>query len=161
MKSATMLALSIALACGNIAGASAAELPAPFKPCVAMRRDAERLACFDRAAAAIESGTPDASATSPEDLFGTSAEISPPGAANSDNKRDELKRISGAVASTRRADDGMIALTLDNGQVWRQQDGNVTLTIEPGDTVTVVRASMGTFRITDKRGRSARFRRLR
>ena len=51
-------------------------------------------------------------------------------------------------------------MTLDNGQVWRQQDADVTLTIEPGDAVTVVRASMGTFRITDKRGRSARFKRM-
>lgn len=157
MNSATKLAIAL-LALGD---AGAADLPEAFKPCVNMRRDAERLACFDRAAAAIEAGKPGAPGTSPEDLFGTSADLGRPGAADSDSKRDELKQISAAVASTRRSDDGMIVLTLDNGQVWRQQDGNVTLTIEAGDTVTVVRASLGTFRITDERGRSARFKRLR
>ena len=154
MKPGTALVLLIASATAGAGG-----LPGPFQPCVAMRRDAERLACFDRAAAAIESGKPDPSATSPENMFGTNADVNHASAANSDIKRDELKQISGSVASTRHSDDGMIVLTLDNGQVWRQQDGNVTLTIEAGDTVTVVRASMGTFRITDKRGRSARFKR--
>lgn len=137
----------------------AAELPQPLKPCVAMRRDSERLACYDRAVAAIEAGAA-APAPSPEDMFGANVdtENSPE---ESDKKRDELTQISGSVTSTRHADDGMIVVTLDNGQVWRQQDGNGTLTIESGDTVTVVRASLGTFRITDKRGRSARFKRLR
>ena len=46
------------------------------------------------------------------------------------------------------------------GVACRSMDADVTLTIEPGDAVTVVRASMGTFRITDKRGRSARFKRM-
>ena len=32
--------------------------------------------------------------------------------------------------------------------------------IEPRDQVTVERASFGTFRLTDKRGHSARFKRL-
>jgi hypothetical protein len=55
----------------------------------------------------------------------------------------------------------MIVLGLDNGQTWRQQDSDVSLTIDTGDSVTVIRASLGTFRIADKRGRSARFKRVR
>jgi hypothetical protein len=156
MKSFYLLALMLLVA----ADAAAAKLPEALEPCVAMRRDSERLACFDRAVAAIESGKSDAAATSPESLFGSNAEVAQ-SSAKSDSKHDELKQISGSVAYTRRGDDGMIVVTLDNGQVWRQQDANVTLTVEPGDPVTVVRASMGTFRITDKRGRSARFKRLR
>jgi hypothetical protein len=156
MKSMCLLAL-LTLSAGD---AAAAELPEALKPCLAMRRDSERLACFDRAAAAIEAGQADAAVTSPESLFGSNAEVAQ-SSGESDSKRDELKQISGSAAYTRRTDEGMIVLTLDNGQVWRQQDANVTLTIEPGDPVTVVRASMGTFRITDKRGRSARFKRLR
>jgi hypothetical protein len=140
-------------------GPGAAGLPEPLKACVDMRRDSERLACYDRAVAAIESGAT-APTPSPENMFGANVDTEDP-PEDSDNKRDELRQISGAVTSTRHADDGMIVVTLYNGQVWRQQDGNVTLTIDSGDTVTVVRASMGTFRITDKRGRSARFKRLR
>src|SRR5262245_34646024 len=158
MKSIQIVALIVG------AGAlHAAELPAPLEPCVSMKRDAERLACYDRAVAVLESagasGIPAGAAPTAEDLFGTNAAVAPPPPANSDNKRDELKQIRGAVTSAHRTDDGMIVLKLDNGQVWRQQDGNSTLFIEPGDEVTVVRASLGTFRITDKRGRSARFKR--
>jgi hypothetical protein len=156
MKSMCLLAW-LMLSAGD---AAAVELPEALKPCLAMRRDSERLACFDRAAAAIEAGQADAAATSPESLFGSNAEVAQT-SGKSDSKRDELKQISGSAAYTHRTDEGMIVLTLDNGQVWRQQDANVTLTIEPGDAVNVVRASMGTFRITDKRGRSARFKRLR
>ena len=86
---------------------------------------------------------------------------SPTGEGNRDVKREELREIKGVVTSLRRADDGMIVLELDNGQVWRQQDADATLTIETGDAVTVMRASLGTFRIADKRGRSARFKRVR
>jgi len=66
MKSMCLLAL-LTLSAGD---AAAAELPEALKPCLAMRRDSERLACFDRAAAAIEAGQADAAVTSPESLFG-------------------------------------------------------------------------------------------
>ena len=56
---------------------------------------------------------------------------------------------------------GLIELRLDNEQVWRQTDADTTLTIETGDSVTISRASLGTFRLTDKRGRSSRFKRVR
>jgi hypothetical protein len=157
MKSICLLAWMMTL---TAAYAAAAELPEALKPCPAIRRDAERLACFDRAVAAIETGETAATSTSPESLFGSNADVTQ-SSAKSDSKHDELKQISGSVAYAHRTDDGMIVITLDNGQVWRQQDANVTLIVEPGDPVTVVRASMGTFRITDKRGRSARFKRMR
>jgi hypothetical protein len=67
--------------------------------------------------------------------------------------------VTGNVVALRHEGDG--ALVLDNGQVWRQQDDRASLVIEVGDSVNIERASLGTFRITDKRGRSARFRRLR
>ena len=37
------------------------------------------------------------------------------------------EQISGTVISLSRSDDGMVTLDLDNGQVWRQQDAEVTL----------------------------------
>jgi len=69
--------------------------------------------------------------------------------------------VTGRVAGLHHDADGALVLTLDNGQVWRQQDVRATLAIVPGDSVDIVRASLGTFRITDRRGRSARFTRLR
>src|SRR4051794_15419021 len=102
-----MKSIYLALVVLCVGGAAAAELPDALKPCVAMRRDSERLACFDRAVAIIEAGQTDATATSPESLFGSNAEIAQ-SPAKSDPERDELKQISGSVAETRRTGDGMI-----------------------------------------------------
>jgi len=141
--------------------ASAADvLPEHIKACISLRRDSERLACFDRAVVQIQNGT-DAPPISAENMFGANGDVTATEEAQREIKREELRQITGVVASLRHVDDGMILLALDNGQVWRQQDRDVTLTIDTGDTVTVLRASLGTFRIADKRGRSARFKRVR
>lgn len=142
--------------------ASAAEtLPPQFQTCVSMRRDSERLACYDKAAALIQSDGESAPAPSQENMFGANGDIAQTSDAHRQTKRQELRQISGLVTSLRHLDDGMIVIELDNGQVWRQQDSDISLTVSAGDTVTIVRATLGTFRISDKRGRSARFKRLR
>jgi hypothetical protein len=125
-----------------------------------LSRDSERLACYDKAVAALGSGQPAAPVTA-ENMFGANSENTPAGGGQNAVKREELRQISGTVTSLRRTDDGMIVLELDNGQVWRQQDSEVRMMVATGDKVTIVRASMGTFRIADKSGRFARFKRVR
>jgi hypothetical protein len=139
----------------------AATLPPQLEPCVKLMRDAERLACFDKAIAALLRGEESAEPISAENMFGATTDISQSNADHREVKREELKQIRGTVTSLRHTDDGMIVVELDNGQVWRQQDANVRLMVNTGDTVTIVRASLGTFRIADKTGRFARFRRVR
>jgi hypothetical protein len=126
-----------------------------------MRNDAERLACYDKAVASIEAGLSSAPPPSPENMFGANADVSASSNAKADAKREELQQISAQVTSLRRADDGMITITLDNGQVWRQQDDKVSLSVAVGDAVSIARASLGTFKVTDKRGRSAHVKRVR
>ncbi|HEU4779056.1 MAG TPA: hypothetical protein VFS58_04160 [Steroidobacteraceae bacterium] len=158
MKFLTLIAATTAMLAAQPTPA-AEELPSHLKACVSLRRDAERLACFDKAIAQLQNGT-DSPPPSAENMFGANTDIvAPPG--NRDVQREELREIKGVVTSFRRADDGMIVLGLDNGQTWRQQDSDVSLTIDTGDSVTIMRASLGTFRIADKRGRSARFKRVR
>jgi hypothetical protein len=142
------------------AAPAAEPLPEHLKACVSLRRDSERLACFDRVVAELEGGTREPP-PSPEDMFGANSVVSAASGANQPTKREELQQIAGVITSLRHLDDGMIILDLDNGQSWRQQDQEVALIFATGDTVTVLRASLGTFRITDKRGRSARFKRVR
>lgn len=139
---------------------AAETLPAPIEACASLLRDAERLACYDKAVAALKRGE-EAEALTAENMFGAHTGNTPAGAGQNAVKREELKQITGTVTSLRRTDDGMIVLELDNGQVWRQQDSEVRMMVAKGDTVTIVRASMGTFRIADKTGRFARFRRVR
>jgi hypothetical protein len=136
-------------------------LPAPFATCVLMKRDSERLACYDQAVAILQGGSESVAAPSAENMFGANGDIGQVSDAHRGAKREELKQISAQVTSLHRLDDGMIVLELDNGQVWRQQDSDVSLTVGSGDKVTIARATLGTFRITDKRGRAARFRRVR
>jgi len=141
--------------------AAAAELPPQLETCAALRRDSERLLCYDKAVAQIRAGSEGVPAPTAENMFGANSDVLGDKAHQPTVKREELKQISGTVTSLHRGDDGMIQLVLDNGQVWRQTDVDVRLLVEPGDKVTVVRAAMGTFRITDKSGRHARFRRVR
>jgi hypothetical protein len=153
---------------GTLAGAvmfsalaAAAELPPQLEACAALSRDAERLLCYDKAVAQVRSGVEGTPAPSAENMFGANSDVLSSAAHQPDVKREELRQISGIVTSLRRGDDGMIQLVLDNGQVWRQQDADVRLLVDEGDKVTIVRAVMGTFRLTDKSGRFARFKRVR
>jgi hypothetical protein len=141
--------------------AAGADLPPELQACAALRRDAERLLCYDKAIAQIRSGGDGSPAPSAENMFGANSDIMAAKTRQEDVKREELKQIGGTVTSLHRGDDGMIRLTLDNGQVWRQQDSDVQLMVAEGDKITIVRAAMGTFRITDKSGRFARFKRVR
>jgi len=154
---------SCALACALIVSsvATAADLPPQIETCAALRRDSERLLCYDKAVAQIKAGVEGAPAPSPENMFGASGGITPAKSDAPGPEREELRQITAAVTAARRGDDGTLVLHLDNGQAWRQQDVEVTLVVNDGDTVTVQRAAFGTFRITDKRGRSARFKRVR
>src|SRR5688572_23854900 len=137
---------------------AADSLPEPIRACAAMRNATERLACYDKAVAHIESGS---AAPSAENMFGASTALAPDREAERETKGDELRHISGTVVSVSRSESGLLTLSLDNEQVWRQTDADTTLTIETGDSVTISRASLGTFRLVDKRGRSSRFKRLR
>jgi hypothetical protein len=143
------------------AATAADTLPPQLEACASLRRDTERLTCYDKAIAALRRGEQPGKEISAENMFGASTGIARPEPGNDSHQREELQQISGTVTSLRHTDDGMIVVELDNGQVWRQQDANVRLMVATGDKVTVVRASLGTFRIADKTGRFARFRRVR
>lgn len=141
--------------------AGTSTVPAAIDACSRLRRDSERLACYDRAVADLKAGKASETAPPAENMFGASAGMAAPEAAERENREDEIRQITAKVISLRKMDDGGLLLTLDNDQVWRQQDSDFRLTVEIGDSVTIRRASLGTFRITDTRGRSARFRRVR
>jgi hypothetical protein len=141
--------------------AAAADVPPVLEACTALRHNSERLACYDRAIAQIKSGANGGPRLSAENMFGASGDIAPTQAAGPEPKREELRQITAAVRSVHRGKEGLLVLDLDSGQSWRQEDDEVTLFIDAGDSVIVQRAAFGTFRITDKRGRSARFKRVR
>jgi hypothetical protein len=157
---ATMVVLEILLASADCRAGD--PLPEQLKVCVSMRNDSERLACYDHAVASIQSGGSAAPPPSAENMFGATQAVKQPKHGDPEPAREDLQEISGRVTAMHVVtEDKLIVLTLDNGQVWRQQDLDSHLTIDIDDSVTIVRASLGTFRITDKRGHSARFKRVR
>jgi hypothetical protein len=150
----------LALGCWAAASAAESTLPEPLAACASLRRDGERLACFDKAVLELRQGGTGSTTVSAENMFGASRETAGASPESREVKREELRQISGAVTSLRHTNDGMIVLELDNGQVWRQQDSDVRLLVSQGETVTITRASLGTFRLIDKSGRFARFKRI-
>lgn len=155
--------IAVSLAAGFVwpVAGHPAEIPPLLETCVGLSRDSERLVCYDKAIAAIKRGDEGSTPVTAENMFGAGTGVTRTDAEKREVKREELRQISGTVTSLRRGDDGMITLELDNGQVWRQTDSNVSLLVATGDKVTIARASLGTFRIADKTGRFARFSRVR
>jgi hypothetical protein len=153
MRLANAIALIGALILSTAVIAAEA-VPPQIEACASLRKDSERLACYDTAVAG-------ALAPSAENMFGANGDLPVSKGKTAAVKREELRQITGSVTSLHRGDDGMIRLVLDNGQVWRQQDADARLLVAEGDKVTIVRAALGTFRITDKSGRFARFKRVR
>src|SRR5262245_42767679 len=89
---------------------AAETLPPTLEACITLKRDAERLLCFDRAVAQLKSGVEAGPATTPENMFGANSDVLGAKAPHGDVKREELKQISGSVTSLRRLGDGMIQL---------------------------------------------------
>jgi len=133
------------------------------RACAALRSDTERLACFDRKVVPAATGVT-ASTTSPsqEEMFGMSsgvagadAEPPPPSA----DKPESIDEITAQVASLQALARGERVITLDNGQVWQTVD-TAELLIKPGDSVTISRAALGTFRLVTSSHRTARVKRV-
>jgi hypothetical protein len=120
--------------------ATAVPAAAPH-PCTSIQDDAERLACYDRTF-----GTPAA----PKELADPPARAPEP-----------VPEKFSAVVKTIEWRNGVFVVTLDNGQVWIQTERDSRVQIEPGETVSIRKASLGSFLLSSPQGIGARVRRLR
>jgi hypothetical protein len=143
-----------------IGGAAQARTPPPVAPpqavqqllaCKTLTDSAQRLACYDRQAAAIGQAiaTRDlvvidkAKATAAKrSLFGFSI----PNFGGLFGNDDDVKQIASTVAGVSHNGDGGWVLKLADGSVWSQVD-DAMLGLPPvrGDKVTVTRGSLGSF----------------
>jgi hypothetical protein len=134
-------------------------VPAEILICASIDRNSERLACFDRAVAALAAGK-DASgpAATPESSFGLlSSERAPPPKTNAASA--DLQSVTSKLASFGHASDGSLIFILENGQRWKQISGVEPL-LKKGDSVTINRAALGSFQMVMPTGRSAKVRRI-
>lgn len=144
------------------AGEPAARIPAELRSCVAIKRNTERLACFDRGISALldPGGTAAQAETSAESSFGLFAQA-PTQSSPDDPARGQLDTLEARVAAIHTSADGSAVLTLDNDQSWRQISGSATLLLKVGDPVVIRRAALGSFLLATPNGRSAKVKRVR
>jgi hypothetical protein len=127
-------AVLLILLCGASARAASPH------PCTSLHDDRERLACYDR-------------------TFGTPAEPKalpdPPPV-----RAEQLPEKFTARVSKFEWRNGVFVASLDNGQAWIQTERDSRVQLEVGQTVTVRRASLGSFMLSGEQGIAARVRRL-
>ncbi len=159
---------------------------------------AERLACFDReaaalapaptapaktapvavtapavappapaapAAAAAAPSPPPAAAPTPappdaRQTFGLSARAVEEKEAAAGLRPVTISRIEAHIVRTAHTSDGYMVFTLDNDQVWRQIEVENIL-VNPGETVTISHAALGSYWLKMSSGRGCKVTRLR
>jgi hypothetical protein len=147
-------------------------VPASLRACAALTNDGQRHACYDRemaklasepavaavpvpATAAAPSSTQ--SVPTPEQRFGLSSSRAQA------SESEPLQELEAKVASVREISDGRkdrALIELDNGQVWRQIDTDVTVRLRQGDPVVIKHNVFGSYWLSGNE-RSWRVRRVR
>jgi hypothetical protein len=135
------------------------KIPPELRSCLAIERNTERLACFDRGTAVLL-GTTTSAAPSPESSFGMVANTPRPNSIKVAEAPEDVKTVRGRVASISEAADGSAIISLDNGQTWRQISGGPML-LKAGDEVEINRAALGSFQMIVPSGRSGKVKRVR
>jgi hypothetical protein len=182
------LALSTAILAACAAGGALAEDPNGLTQCSNLSNTAERLACYDRlagrASAKAPPSSPAAAAPAAPPVSAASAAAAPAAAtpvpARASNANDfglskvqkeradgaassspaEIKSITARVTGFRKGPSGRPRVLLDNGQSWEyEEDGDYLLAV--GDSVTIRRASLGSFLLVTPSKLVHRVRRIR
>lgn len=132
--------------------------------CASMKRNTERLACYDRAVEQLSSTSADSATTfkpSPEALFGAKATDALRGTSSTTPQREELAAVTARITSLKIDGEGMHVIELDNDQTWHQISGPRTLLLNTGDEVTIARGALNSFRLSTPSGRTAKVKRVR
>lgn len=141
------------------------ELPAGLQRCREEQDDAKRLDCFDRESARLANANKEqglATETVPrtaEQRFGFRGDIAR--SSIDDRRRAEpvLEKLQAKVTAIRFGPTGNWVVTLDNGQEWAQVALGVRVSLKPGDPVTIMPLSLGSFALVAQSGQSTRVRR--
>lgn len=60
----------------------------------------------------------------------------------------EQRSLQARITQAGRGGQGTYLITLDNGQVWRHEQGSMAPYLNPGEAVTITPASLGSYRLT-------------
>lgn len=134
---------------------------AALAACRSEADDARRLACYDRVADGIAGG-PGVSpaATTPEERFGRRAELAREKEAKARADERELGELQAVVTEIWTRSDGLMRITLDNGQVWSQNAPDAFFRLKTGDKVKIQPAALGSYLLSGPSKRSTRVTRI-
>lgn len=152
------------------APARAEEPPRPaaleaLRACQALTADADRLACYDRAAAALSTSVEkkevivldqqDVKKTK-RSLFGfTLPRIGLFGDADKDRDTPEFTQIETTVTGVRGLGYGKYSFTIEDGAVWQTTEA-APMTPKPGEKVLIKKAALGSYFIRFGRQRAVK-----
>jgi hypothetical protein len=174
-------ALALGLAAGAATGAE--DLGAAVRNCRALADDAARLACYDEAIARSDrapamtkappkaapapaqtapaaAAAPAAPAADPEDAFGRERRVQAEEQQRLDQDARALGELEATVTTIGLRADGLMTITLDNGQVWRQNRPDSRFRLKEGDRVKIQPGSLKSFILSGPTNKSTRVTRV-
>jgi hypothetical protein len=150
-----------------VPAATAAEGPdAALRACRGERDDSKRLACYDREVdrlgtqAASPGAAPAAPAPTPEERFGREAAMDREAAEREEQEARQLSELNATVTEIWTRADGLMVLTLDNGQIWKQARPDSLFRLKVGEKVKIQPAALGSFLLSGPTKRSTRVSRV-
>lgn len=155
--------------------AAAEDAGALLRACRGEKDDTKRLACYDReidrvdgqpvagSTASAASATPAAPAApepTAEERFGHTGAMN---REEADRKKEEPRQLSelhATVTEIWTRADGLMVLTLDNGQIWKQIRPDSHFRLKAGEKVKIQPAALGSFLLSGPSKRSTRVSRV-
>lgn len=142
-----------------------AEIEAVFA-CRAKTDATARLACFDEASAALDAAinAGEVRAASKKEVTDTRRKLfgltlPKIGLFGSDDDEEDISEFTGTIQGVRTGKNGYI-LTLDDGSVWSQTDGQFIRPPKQGKSVTIKKAALGSYMGTVEGSVGVRMKRL-
>lgn len=158
-SSCLALTVAVLLNAGSVRAEAADVVPPALLACAGVKKNSERLACYDQTIERVSSDAAGAApARSAEAMFGASS--TPDSVAATAIEREELTSVSARVKALRHDASGALVIDLDNGQQWRQTSGSGSPLLEVGHAVTITRAALNSFRMSTPSGRALKVKRV-
>lgn len=148
---------------------AAQDLPPEFMACRTEPDAAKRLACYDRHLDATIQSAPEPAQTdagSPavtpaaEERFGLEGTLARSERQQAREEGRELLELSSTVTRLTSRADGVLVITLANGQVWAPKEFDPNVVLRVGDPVRIRRGAMGSYVLNGRSSWSTRVRRL-
>lgn len=150
------------------AGGAAAQTPAATPQaltdvyaCAQIQDDAQRLQCFDGAVGRLRQAESQGQVVAVDreqarelerDSFGFHLPSLSRLLPNLEGGQEAIDDVQFTVARVRASPTGYHTFEMENGQIWAQVEPQNARNVRAGDTVTIRRAALGSFRLISSRG---------